>query len=113
MTAMVDAETSGGVVFPLTDLVVEQDGSVIILSHSAGVCKAVTVNESAYSIWKLVDGSRTADDIADIFVRSQELGDANERTVRQDVRGFLEALAGEGCLEFAEATRMEKEDRLG
>ena len=96
-----NADTSPDpVVAPLTDLIVEQDGTTVVISHSTGVCKAVELNDSGALIWSLVDGRRTAAQIADQAVKLWAGDGQNEPAIRTDVAQFLDRLVAEGCVEF-------------
>jgi hypothetical protein len=96
-------------VVPLTDLVVEKEGANILISHSSGLCKALTINESGFRIWELIDGKRCVDDIIKINYKYWNTKLSKQRRVSEDILDFLTNLAIHGCVEFVHRSSIDAE----
>jgi len=83
----------------------EVAGETIVVPIRAGVGdldSIYTLNEVGATIWKLIDGTRTADDIALAVV---ETFDVEPEQARRDVEEFLASLTEAGMVRHAGAEK--------
>lgn len=84
---------------PTTDLVIESDEGITVISYNRGVCKAATLNCAGQAVWQLVDGHNTIDKIAAQLVHSLPTQtDIACATVVADVWTFVVELEREGFI---------------
>ena len=65
-----------------------------LLYHSS-MTKAIYLNPTATIVWRLIDGERTAEEIAEILKDSFPSGTEN---INGDVLAVLESLEGQGAI---------------
>ena len=84
---------------PTTELLVEEDGGVTIISYHQGICKAVKLNETGYRVRKLIVGNHSIQQIvsqvADSFTTPAKV---SIQSVTKDVDEFIAELSQEGFI---------------
>lgn len=83
---------------PTTELEINDSSGFIIICHNQGVCKALTLNETAYNIWKSIDGKRNIDEIAELVRSTYEK--ENILDINKDIMDFIDELCDEGFIEL-------------
>ena len=79
---------------PTTDLEVRDNTKVSIISYNQGLCKAITLNETGYSVWLLLDGKRNISEIINEFYINNKNIDFQE--ISKDITSFMVELQNNG-----------------
>lgn len=82
---------------PTTELEVKEETGVTIISHNQGLCKAITLNDTGYAIWQLIDGKRNTDEISNLLWSEQFSLD--HENFKKDILTFIKELIAEGFVE--------------
>lgn len=86
---------------PTTELVVEDRHEVTVISHHQGICKAATLNQTGYAIWKLIDGKKSIGEITELFILTSLNGiNHNFQVVSNDILTFITKLEEKGFVYF-------------
>ena len=84
---------------PNTDLEVKNNSDYIIINYNQGICKAMTLNLSGYTIWKLIDGIRNINEITKI-IHSEQNSVQNIDVILKDIIKFVKKLNLEGFVDL-------------
>lgn len=86
---------------PTTELVVEEDGEITVISYHQGICKAVKLNETGHCVWKLINGNNTIQEIVSQVAASfTSPHKPSVQSVTRDVEDFISELAEEGFIDL-------------